>query len=64
MIEGNKEEKTQFMVGGNGVGMKEMVAGFRATRLLPHRKYSLISCRKFTPPQNRQLIVYYYKSKY
>ena len=28
--------------------------------ILSHRMYLLISLRKSTPPQNRQLIVYYY----
>jgi len=31
-----------------------------AVKVLFHRMYSLISFRKSTPPQNRQLIVYYY----
>ena len=32
----------------------------RGLRILSHRMYVLISFRKSTPPQNRQLIVYYY----
>jgi len=31
---------------------------------LSHKMYLLISFRKSTPPQNRQLIVYYYQLKY
>ena len=31
---------------------------------LPYRMHLLISIRKSTPPQNRQLTVYYYISKY
>ena len=31
---------------------------------LSHRKYSSMGFRRSTPPQNRQLIVYYYQLKY
>jgi hypothetical protein len=37
---------------------------WRRPTVLSHRMYLLISCRKFTPPQSRQLVVYFYKSKY
>jgi hypothetical protein len=33
-------------------------------RILSHEMYLLISFRKSTPAQNRQLIVYYYLLKY
>ena len=34
--------------------------GFRVPARVSHRMYSLISFKGSTPPQNRQLIVYYY----
>jgi hypothetical protein len=34
------------------------------TMLSSHRMYSLIGFKKFTPPQNRQIIVFYYLLKY